>query len=47
MEKVYSSTVGVEFDHVMINEEKEWLYYNFEKYMMTELSTSEKVNILK
>ncbi|EGR31606.1 oxoglutarate dehydrogenase, putative [Ichthyophthirius multifiliis] len=45
LKKIYKNTVGVEFEHIQCSSEKSWLYYTFEKYQITPLTTLEKVNI--
>jgi len=45
--KAYTESVGVEFDHVLSSEEREWLYNEYEKIMATEVTKDEKKKILK
>lgn len=45
--KSYTGAVGVEFDHVLNYEEREWLYNEYEKIMATEVTKDEKKKILK
>lgn len=47
LNKVYCSSVGVEFEHVHSEEERLWLYENYEAAMREQLSTSEKVKMLQ
>ncbi|KAL4472230.1 hypothetical protein ABPG72_013863 [Tetrahymena utriculariae] len=45
LKRVYQDTVGIEFEHVNDPAERTWLYYNFERHQLTELTSFEKVNI--
>lgn len=45
LKNIYTNTVGVEFEHLSDLKEKNWLYYNFEKHLTTNLTNSEKLNI--
>ena len=45
--KAYTGAVGVEFDHVLNYEEREWLYNEYEKITATEITKDEKKKILK
>lgn len=47
LNKVYLQNVGVEFDHLDIEEEKLWLYENYEKAMSKELTNTELLNSFK
>ncbi|CAI2382475.1 unnamed protein product [Moneuplotes crassus] len=46
LEYLYTSNVGVEFSHVESEEEKIWLYQNYEEIMLEPISKAEKMNIL-
>ena len=45
MEKLYTNKIGVEFEHVLDVEEREWLYNRYEKIMNKPLSNNEKYHI--
>lgn len=45
LKKIYTDTVGVEFEHLTDLIEKNWLYYNLEKVMLSTLTNTEKLNI--
>ena len=45
LRNIYMNTVGVEFEHVSDLKEKNWLYYNLEKHIVSKLTTSERLNI--
>lgn len=38
LKRVYKDTVGVEFEHIHDPAERSWLYYNFEKHQLAEIS---------
>lgn len=44
---MYCSSVGVEFEHVHSEEERLWLYENYEQAMREQLSPSEKIKMLQ
>ncbi|MDX1917264.1 MAG: 2-oxoglutarate dehydrogenase E1 component [Rickettsiaceae bacterium] len=44
---IYTSHIGVEFEHISNKEEKNWLYSNFEEIYIQDLPTSSKLNILQ
>ncbi len=45
LKNIYKNTVGVEFEHLTDLKEKNWLYYNIEKQMISKPTTSERLNI--
>lgn len=45
LKQIYTDTVGVEFEHLTDLKEKNWLYYNLEKTLLSKLTNSEKLNI--
>lgn len=47
LKKTYASSVGVEFEHVHSEEERLWLYENYEKAMKEEVTPSEKMKMLQ
>lgn len=38
LKRVYKDTVGVEFEHINDPAERSWLYYNFERHQLSEIS---------
>ena len=42
----YSSSVGVEFEHVHSEKERLWLYENYEKAMLEPVNPSEQLKTL-
>lgn len=42
---MYCSSVGVEFEHVHNEEERLWLYENYERVMRETLTPSEKIKM--
>lgn len=44
---MYCSSVGVEFEHVHSEEERLWLYENYEAAMREQLSPSEKIKMVQ
>lgn len=46
LKKIYSSSVGVEFEHVHCEDERLWLYENYERAMLEPLTNQEKFKIL-
>jgi len=44
---MYCSSVGVEFEHVHSEEERLWLYENYEATMREQLSPSEKIKMVQ
>ena len=47
MKKMYCETVAVEFDHIENEEERLWLYDNYEKAMQEPVTPAEKVKNLQ
>lgn len=45
--RVYSTSVGIEFEHVHSEEERLWLYENYERAMYETIIPSEKFKILQ
>lgn len=45
LKNLYAKNVGIEFDHIVDSQERDWLYKNYEKYFFKELTSSEKLNI--
>ncbi len=43
LRKVYTSGSGVEFSHITVLEEKEWLYDNYEAIMLGDVPTEKKI----
>ena len=46
LDQLYSQTVGVEFEHVENENERLWLYENYEKVMGEHMSKAEKMTML-
>lgn len=47
LKEMYCSSVGVEFEHVHSEEERLWLYENYEAAMREQLSPSEKIKMVQ
>jgi probable 2-oxoglutarate dehydrogenase E1 component DHKTD1 len=47
LNKMYLGKIGVEFDHIECDEEKAWLYENYEKLIESETSNIELINAFK
>lgn len=45
--RTYLNTTAVEFSHVGNMEEEEWLYQNYEKYMLGNLEPEKRVRIAR
>jgi 2-oxoglutarate dehydrogenase complex dehydrogenase (E1) component-like enzyme len=45
LKKLYTQSVGVEFNHVETEKEKLWLYKNYERLMLEEVNKAEKLTI--
>lgn len=46
LNQLYAGSVGVEFEHVHNEEERLWLYENYEKAMLEPITPSEKLKML-
>ena len=46
LDQMYTSTVGVEFEHIQDEDERVWCYENYEATMNELLSPSEKIKLL-
>lgn len=46
LQRLYTNTVGVEFDYIYNNKHKEWLDSEVQKILLTETSKNEKIKIL-
>jgi 2-oxoglutarate dehydrogenase complex dehydrogenase (E1) component-like enzyme len=47
LKEMYCGSVGVEFEHVVNEEERLWCYENYEKAMQEELTPGEKVKAMQ
>jgi len=46
LRKMYQGSVGVEFEHIHSENERLWLYENYEEAILEEITPSEKIKIL-
>ena len=46
LDYLYTGSVGVEFEHIQNEEERIWLYNNYEKVMKEDISKAEKMTLL-
>jgi 2-oxoglutarate dehydrogenase E1 component len=47
LNKIYCSSVGVEFEHIQDEEERLWLYENYEEVMHETFTPAEKVKMVQ
>jgi 2-oxoglutarate dehydrogenase complex dehydrogenase (E1) component-like enzyme len=46
LEKTYAGSVAVEFEHIQNEDERLWLYENYEKHMHETVQDGEKLKAL-
>jgi 2-oxoglutarate dehydrogenase E1 component len=47
LNKLYCSSVGVEFEHIQNEDERLWLYENYESTMKEQFTPAEKVKMVQ
>ena len=47
LDNMYSKSISVEFEHIQNEDERIWLYENYEKSMHEKISPSERIKMLQ